>query len=39
MLLNVTFKPFVLYVNNICSLFSYFCFLFVAIRLQNYDIL
>lgn len=39
MLLNVTFMPFVLYVNNICSLFSCFCFLFVAIRLQNYDIL
>ena len=39
MLLNVTFMPFVLYVNNICSLFSCFYFLFVAIRLQNYDIL
>ena len=39
MLLNVTFKSFALYVNNICSFFSYFCFLFVAIRLQNYDIL
>ena len=39
MLLNVTFKPFVLYVNNICSFFSCFCFLFVVIRLQNYDIL
>ncbi len=39
MLLNVTFKSFVLYINNICSLFLYFCFLFVAIRLQNYDIL
>lgn len=39
MLLNVTFKPFVLYINNIYSLFSCFCFLFVTIRLQNYDIL
>lgn len=39
MLLNVTFKPFVIYIDNICSLFSCFCFLFVVIRLQNYDIL
>ena len=39
MLLNVTFKPFVIYIDNICPLFSYFCFLFVVIRLQNYDIL
>ena len=39
MLLNVMFKPLVLYINNICSFFSYFCFLFVAVRLQNYDIL
>ena len=39
MLLNVTFKPFVIYIDNICSLFSYFFFLFVVIRLQNYDIL
>lgn len=39
MLLNVTFKPFVIYIDNICSLFPYFCFLFVVIRLQNYDIL
>ncbi len=33
MLLNVTFKPLVLYVNNICSFFSCFCFPFVIIRL------
>lgn len=39
MLQNVTFKPFIIYIDNICSLFSYFCFLFVVIRLQNYDIL
>ena len=28
---NVTFKPFVLYINNICSFFSCFCFPFVII--------